>query len=139
MLAFKLRYMSQITFPYPMWTKLIALVLIFVWAPFSFARKYFAFDLVDIEMATQPICIGLVILYFSQGKFDDERVHYLKFRALAFAVINGLLLSWLITKVVYNWNYSVEENYTYPISASIFLIVTIILAYARLYFLKARS
>lgn len=90
-------------------------------------------------MAAQPICIGLVILYFSGEKVDDERIHYLKFRALAFAVINGLLISWLITKYLYNWNYSVKEDFIYPISTSIFLIVTIVLAYARLFYLKANS
>jgi hypothetical protein len=131
--------MSQITFPYPSWTKPIALVLIFAWAPFSFLRKYFFFDLMDVEMATQPICIGLVILFFSQGKVDDERIHYLKFRALAFAILNGLILSWLTTKLLYNWNYSVKNSYTHPISASVFLIITITIAYARLYFLKARN
>jgi hypothetical protein len=131
--------MSQITFPYPSWTKSVAFFLIFVWAPFSFFRKYLAFDLIDIEMAAQPVCIGLVILFFSREKSDDERIHYLKFRALAFAVLNGLILSWLITKVLYNWNYSVKHDYTYPISASVFLIITIITAYARLFYLKARN
>jgi len=47
-------------------------------------------------MAAQSLCIGFVILHFSKEKIDDERIHYLKFRALAFAVMNGLLLSWLI-------------------------------------------
>lgn len=131
--------MSQITFPYPSWTKSIALVLSFLWAPFSFLRKYWAFDLIDIEMAAQPISIGLIMLYFSKERIDDERIHYLKFRALAFAVMNGLLLSWLITKFVYNWNYSVKEDLIYPISTSTFLIVTIGLAYARLFYLKVHS
>jgi hypothetical protein len=75
--------------------------MIFVWAPFSFLRKYFLFDLMDAE-TTQPICIGLIILFFSQGKADDERIHYLKFRALAFAVLNALILTWLLNKVLYN-------------------------------------
>lgn len=131
--------MSQITFPYPSWTRSIALILIFIWAPFSFFRKYWAFDLIDIEMAAQPICIGLVILYFSREKIDDERIHYLKFRALAFAVINGLLISWLITKYLYDWNYTVKEDLIHPISTSIFLIITVIVAYARLFYLKATS
>lgn len=131
--------MSQITFPYPSWTKPIALVLIFIWAPFSFLRKYFLFDLMDVEMAAQPICIGLVILFFSKGKVDDERIHYLKFRALAFAVLNGLILSWLLTKVLYNWNYSVKDSYSHPVSASVFIIITIVLAFLRLHFLKNKA
>jgi hypothetical protein len=99
----------------------------------------FFFDLLDFEMAAQPICIGLVILFFSKGKVDDERIHYLKFRALAFAVLNGLILSWLLTKVLYNWNYSVKDSYSHPISASVFIIITIVLAYLRLHFLKNKA
>jgi hypothetical protein len=131
--------MSQITFPYPGWMRSIAWILIVVWAPFSFIRKYWLFDLVDIEMLLQPVSIALVILFFSKEKIDDERIHYLKFRALAFAVLNGLLISWLITKFIYNWNYSVTEDLVNPISASLFLIVTIIMAYARLFYLKSRN
>ena len=81
----------------------VAFLLIFVWIPFPFLREFWAFDMV-IEMATQPICIGLLILYFSKAKVDDERIHYLKFRALAFAVRIGLLLSWILTKFLNNWN-----------------------------------
>jgi len=130
--------MNQISFPYPRWMKSVSLFLILFWAPFSFLRKYWLFDMIDIEMAAQPVSIGLVILFFSKENMDDERIHFLKFRALAFAILNGLLISWLITKFVYNWNYSVNENYVYPISASVFLIFTIIFAYARLFYLKSR-
>lgn len=130
--------MSQISFPYPGWMRLVASFLIFLWAPYSFLRKYWQFELLDIEMATQPICIGLVILFFSKERHDDERVHYLKFRAFAFAIINGLLISWLITKFLHNWNYSVTMDYVHPISASLFLVVTIIIAYARFFYLKRK-
>ena len=130
--------MGQITFPYPTWMKGVAFFLIFLWAPFSFLRKYWQFQMIDIEMVMQPFCIGLVILYFSKEKKDDERIHYLKFRALAFAVINGLLLSWVITKFLDNWNYNVKVDYVHPISASLFLVVTIAIAYARLFYLKTK-
>jgi hypothetical protein len=105
----------------------------------AFFRKYYVFDLIDIEMALQPLSIGLVILYFSKEKVDDERIHYLKFRALAFAMINGLLLSWLTTKLLFGQQYSVEHDLVHPVSTSHFLIITIAIAYGRLFYLKSRS
>jgi hypothetical protein len=131
--------MNQITFPYPSWMRFVALFLIFIWAPSSFFRKYYVFDLIDIEMALQPLSIGLVILYFSKEKIDDERIHYLKFRALAFAMINGLLLSWLTTKLLFGQQYNVEHDLVHAVSTSYFLIITIVIAYGRLFYLKARS
>jgi hypothetical protein len=97
------------------------------------------FDLIDIEMALQPLSIGLVILYFSKEKIDDERIHYLKFRALAFAMINGLLLSWLTTKFLYGQQYNVGHDLVHAVSTSYFLIITIVIAYGRLFYLRARS
>ena len=131
--------MSAITFPYPNWVRTFGYFLIFIWAPFSFFRKYFLFDMIDLEMAMAPLAIGLVMLYFSKEKIDDERIDYLKFRALAFAMINGLILSWLATKFMYNWNYTVKTDLIHPIPATLFIVLTIILAYARLYYLKART
>jgi hypothetical protein len=130
--------MKQITFPYPNWIRGFGFFLILVWGPFSFFRKYFLFDLMDPEMLMQPMSIGLVMLYFSKEKIDDERIHFLKFRALAFAVINGLLLSWVVTKFLYDRNYSVEKDFVHPISTSVFLMITILLAYGRLFYLKSR-
>jgi hypothetical protein len=131
--------MGQISFPYPAWTRTAALILIFVWAPFVFLRKLLAFDIFDIEVITEPICVGMIILFFSKEKVDDERIHYLKFRALAFAAINSAILCWVMTKLLFNWDYSVSTDKLYPMSASMYIILMISLAYARLFYLKMKS
>lgn len=76
-------------------------------------------------------------IIFSKGK-DDERAHQLKFKALAFVAINGLIISWLLTKVIYNWDYNVANRKVYP-TATLYLILTIGIAYGRLFYFKRQK
>jgi hypothetical protein len=127
----------HLTFPYPKWVRTAAFLLI-PWGVFSFLRKYYLFDLVDPEMFLAPVSIAMVLLYFAKSRKDDERIHYLKFQALAFAVLQGLWLTWIVVKVTRNWQYSVHTDLVYPVPASLFIIISISTAYLRLKYLQKR-
>ncbi|KAA0992099.1 hypothetical protein [Dyadobacter aurulentus] len=71
-------------------------ILLICWGVYSFYLKYRQFDLVDLNLLTSLSCWGLMFIFFSKEKIDDERIHQLKFQALTWAVPVGLFVTHLI-------------------------------------------
>lgn len=82
-------------FAYSYQMKIVGILLI-CWGIYSFSSKYLQFHLVDFTLLTGLSCWGLVFIFFSKEKIDDERIHQLKFRALTWAVPVGLFITHLI-------------------------------------------
>lgn len=82
-------------FAYSYKMKVVGLLLI-LWGIYSFASKYWQFNLIDLNLLSSLSCWGLVFIFFSKEKIDDERVHQAKFQALAWAVPVGLFITHLI-------------------------------------------
>ena len=71
-------------------------ILLICWGIYSFYLKYHQFHLVDLNLLAGLSCWGLVFIFFSKEKIDDERIHQLKFQALTWAVPVGLCVTHLI-------------------------------------------
>jgi hypothetical protein len=82
-------------FAYSYKMKLVGILLI-LWGIFSFASKYRQFHVVDYNLLSGLICWGLIFIFFSKEKIDDERIHQVKFQALTWAVPIGLSITHLI-------------------------------------------
>ncbi len=82
-------------FVYPYRMKIVGLLLI-IWGLFAFLFKYWRFDTVDLNLIAGLWCWGLVFIFFSREKIDDERIHQVKFQALAWALPVGLFITHLI-------------------------------------------
>ncbi|WAC13011.1 hypothetical protein [Dyadobacter pollutisoli] len=85
--------LNVFAYSYPM--KIVGILLI-GWGIYSFSSKYLQFHLVDLNLLAGLCCWGLVFIFFSKEKIDDERIHQLKFRALTWAVPVGLFVTHLI-------------------------------------------
>jgi hypothetical protein len=74
-------------------------ILLICWGIYSFSSKYRQLHLVDLNLLAGLSCWGLVFIFFSKEKIDDERIHQLKFQALTWAVPTGLFITHLINYI----------------------------------------
>ncbi len=118
--------------------KIIGLLLL-IWAVISFLIRHSKYAIWDFELLCGLICWGLCFIFFAREKVDDERIHHLKFRALAWAVPLGLFLTHLVNYFYLNQGEPDSGKYTRSISAysSIAMILTI--AVGTFYFLKFKE
>jgi hypothetical protein len=82
-------------FAYSYKMKVVGILLI-CWGIYSCYAKYRQFDLIDLNLLAGISCWGLVFIFFSKEKIDDERIHQLKFQALTWAVPVGLCITHLL-------------------------------------------
>lgn len=135
---------SFIVFAYSYKMKVVGLLLI-GWGMFSFLFKYWRYQVVDLNLVTGLLCWGLVFIFFSKEKTDDERIHQLKFQALTWALPVGLFITHLI-------NYLFLSNYFFlnelqpdsgklyqSISAYQSLVIILLLALGVFHYLKPRN
>jgi len=71
-------------------------ILCILWGFFSFFSKYWTYQLWDINLITGLSCWGLIFIFFSREKIDDERIQQFKFQAVTWAVPVGLFITHLI-------------------------------------------
>ena len=114
---------SQLTFMYPAITKIAGIVLI-VFALAGLAYRYYREFAFDFAIPSQLISLGLIFIFFSRDKIDDERIHQFKFRALTAGFFASYM--WL-----YAFNY-----FGHSLSAYDFVVLALGLATVIFYYMR---
>ena len=127
--------MKQNPFPYSYWTKILG-VLIIIAGIVSFYVQYHKKGVYDFNEIAVGLSWGLVFIFFSKERTDDELIRSLKFKALAKAIIVAFSLTHLYNYVFLNWRLEREKDMILSISAYQFLALTLIIATGYFYYLK---
>jgi hypothetical protein len=112
--------MSQNSFPYSYWTKILG-VLVIIAGIISFFQQYHKKGVYDFNEIAVGLSWGLVFIFFSKEKTDDEMIRSLKFKALTMAIIVGFSLTHLYNYLFLNWRLERANNIILSISAYQFL------------------
>jgi hypothetical protein len=114
-------------------------ILCILWGLYSFFSKYWRYQLLDINLITGLSCWGLIFIFFSKEKIDDERIHQLKFQALTWAVPVGLFITHLINYFYLSLPEPDSGKLIQSLSAYQALVIVLLLALGAFYFLKDRN
>ncbi len=123
---------------YPYWGRILGMVFI-VAGIVIFLKRVFQYGIFDLSGASLPIGFGLMMVFFSKEKDFDERIAYLKFKALAVAVPVATILTMLINYSQNFQDYSIETDTWFSISAFEFLSIVLIIAIGWFYYLRYRE
>ncbi len=124
------------TYSYKM--KIVGTLLI-CWGIYAFFSKYRQYNLVDLNLLTSLTCWGLVFIFFSKEKIDDERVHQVKFQSLTWAVPTGLFITHLINYFFLSRNEPDSGRLIESISAYQSLVIILLLAFGLFHYLKYKK
>lgn len=127
--------MKQHSFPYSHWTKFLGLLIIAA-GIFSFFQQHHKKGVFDLNELAIGFSWGLVFVFFSKEKTDDEMIQGLKFKALARAIIVAFFITHLYNYLFLNWRFERGQDTILSISAYQFMALTLILATASFYYLK---
>lgn len=127
--------MKQNPFPYSYWTKILG-VLIAIAGIVSFFQQYHKKGIYDFNELAVGLSWGLVFIFFSREKTDDEMIRSLKFKALTTAVIVSFSITHLYNYLFLNWRLERKNDIILSISAYQFLALTLMIATGYFYYLK---
>jgi len=130
--------MKQNAFPYAYWTKILGLLIIIA-GIISFFQHYYKKDVFDFNELAIGLSWGLVFIFFSKEKTDDEMIRSLKFKALAISIIVSFSITHLYNYVFLNWRLEREKDMILSISAYQFLALTLMIATGYFYYLKHQA
>jgi len=125
-------------FSYAYKMKIIGILCI-LWGFYSFFSKYWRYQLLDINLIAGLCCWGLIFIFFSKEKTDDERIHHLKFQALTWAVPVGFFITHLINYFFLSSQEPDSGKLIQSLSAYESLGIILLLALALFYYLKQRD
>ena len=114
-------------------------ILCILWGLYSFFSKYWRYQLWDINLITALSCWGLIFIFFSREKIDDERIHHFKFQALTWAVPVGLFITHLINYFFLSPEEPNSGKLIQSLSAYESLLIVLLLALGVFYVLKSRN
>ena len=125
-------------FIYPQWAKVLgAFFLLFALGGFFY--RISQYDVFDLAGASFPFAMGLMLIFFSREKMVDERIAYLKFKALATAIPIAGLITMLINYRFNYAGYSIQTDSWFSISAFEFLSIALLLAIGNFYWLQHKE
>jgi hypothetical protein len=127
--------MKQDSFPYSYGAKILGLIIILA-GVISFFLQHHRKGIFDINELALGFSWGLVFIFFSKEKTDDEMMQGLKFRALARAIIIAFFITHLYNYLFLNWDFTRQHDKILSISAYQFLALTLIIATSIFYYLK---
>jgi hypothetical protein len=130
--------MQTNSFPYAFWMKILGLLVIAA-GILSFFLKYGRTGTFDSNELAIGFSWGLVFIFFSKEKIDDEMMHGLKFRALSRAIIVAFFVTHLYNYIFLNWRFKRPNDIILSISAYQFFALTLIMATLYFYYLKSRA
>jgi len=130
--------MLQNTFPYSYWTKILGVIIIIA-GIFSFFQQHHKKGIYDFNELAVGLSWGLVFIFFSREKTEDEMMQGLKFKALTRAIIVGFFITHLYNYLFLNWRFERDHDVILSISAYQFLALTLTLATALFYFLRYQA
>jgi hypothetical protein len=113
--------MRLLLFPYhPLFKIFGAALLLFALAGTGYQLFTGTFD--SMEIPARIAAIGLILIFFSRDKADDERVHQLKFRGLSLGVLYAYFLTFPFA------------YFSYEVSANEFVTISLLFAVAVFYY-----
>ena len=130
--------MKHNSFPYSYWTKILGLLIIIA-GVFSCLQQYYKKGVFDTNELAVGLSWGLVFIFFSKEKTDDEMIHGLKFKALTRAIIVAFFITHLYNYIFLNWHLKREHDIILSISAYQFLALTLIIATVSYHYLKHQA
>lgn len=125
-------------FAYSYKMKIVGTLLI-CWGLYAFYSKYQQYNLVDLNLLSSLSCWGLVFIFFSKEKIDDERVHQVKFQSLTWAVPTGLFITHLINYFCMSQYEADSGKLIESISAYQSLVIILLLAFGLFHYLKHKK
>lgn len=130
--------MRQNPFPYSYWTKILGVAIIIA-GILSFFLQHHKKGVYDFNELAVGLSWGLVFIFFSREKTDDEMVRSLKFKALAIAIIVAFSITHLYNYLFLNWRLERPDDIILSISAYQFLALTLMIATGYFYYLKRQT
>lgn len=130
--------MRDNSFPYAFWTKVLG-ALIAVASIVNFVAQYNKTGKFDLNELCLGLSWGLLFIFFSKEKVDDEMMQRLKFKALARATIVAFFIAHLYNYLFLNWNHELHRDSILSISAYQFMALTLIIAYVVFQYLKRQA
>ncbi|GEP96158.1 hypothetical protein [Chitinophaga cymbidii] len=130
--------MKQNPFPYSWWTKILGLLII-TGGIISFFLQHQKKGIFDFNELAAGLSWGLVFIFFSRERTDDEMIRSLKFKALARALIVAFSITHLYNYLFLNWRLKREHDILLSISAYQFLALTLLIATGYFYYLKHQT
>ena len=130
--------MRQNPFPYSYWTKILGLAIIIA-GIVSFFLQHHKKGVYDFNELAVGLSWGLVFIFFSRERTDDEMVRSLKFKALAIAIIVAFSITHLYNYLFLNWRLERPDDIILSISAYQFLALTLMIATGYFYYLKRQA
>jgi hypothetical protein len=129
---------SLLTIFYSYKWKIVGIACI-TWGIFSFVAKYLNHAIWDMNLLSGLTCWGLCFIFFSKEKTDDERIHQLKFRALAWGLPTGLLIVHMINYFFLSQAEPDSGKQIKSISAYASFTLVLLIAMSTFYYLKYKD
>ena len=130
--------MRQNPFPYSYWTKILGLAIVIA-GIVSFFLQHHKKGVYDFNELAVGVSWGLVFIFFSREKTDDEMVRSLKFKALAIAIIVAFSITHLYNYLFLNRRLERPDDIILSLSAYQFLALTLMIATGYFYYLKRQA
>ncbi|HRN55041.1 MAG TPA: hypothetical protein PLL71_01240 [Agriterribacter sp.] len=130
--------MKHNSFPYSYWTKILGLLIIIA-GVISFFQQYHKKGIFDTNELAVGLSWGLVFIFFSRERTDDEMIHGLKFKALTRAIIVAFSITHLYNYLFLNWRFKRDHDMILSVSAYQFLTLTLIIATISFHYLKYQA
>lgn len=130
--------MKHNSFPYSYWAKILGLLIIIA-GVIGFFQQYHKKGIFDTHELAIGLSWGLVFIFFSKERADDEMIHSLKLKALTRAIIIAFSITHLYNYLFLNWRFSREHGMILSVSAYQFLALTLIIATISFHYLKHRA
>jgi hypothetical protein len=127
--------MQNNSFPYSFSAKILGIVIIMA-GVVMFFLKYARKGIFDFNELAIGFSWGLVFVFFSKERTDDEMMQGLKFRALARAIVTSFFATHIYNYLFLNWRFERPDGIILSISAYQFLAITLVVATALFYYMK---
>ena len=131
-------FMRQNPFPYSYWTKILGLAIVIA-GIVSFFLQHHKKGVYDFNELAVGLSWGLVFIFFSRERTDDEMVRSLKFKALAIAIIVAFSITHLYNYLFLNRRLERPDDIILSLSAYQFLALTLMIATGYFYYLKRQA
>lgn len=119
--------MSSSSSPYASWAKILGGVIAIAGLA-SFFYQHHRKGFFDFNELAIGLSWGLVFIFFSKERTDDEMVHQLKFKALAKALIIAFTFTHLYNYIFLNWRLKRDSGMILSISAYQFFALALAIA-----------
>ncbi len=126
------------TFMYPGWFRILGIILILA-GILVFVRRVVTYDIVDFAGGSFPVAMGLMMIFFAREKDFDERIAFLKLKALAAAIPIAAFITMGINYLENFEGYSIETESWFSISAFECLTITLLIAIGWFQYLKFKE